>query len=325
MKNVFVTGGAGFIGSNFIRHLVKHNPDLHIVNYDDLTYAGNEHNLDDLPKSAGYVSARGNICRAQWVSALLRRHGIDTLINFAAETHVDRSIAHSGNFVQTNVVGTRTLLDCALECGVGRFIQIGTDEVYGSLKDNSPSSVETDLLKPRSPYAASKASADLLALSYFHTHGLMVCVTRSSNNYGAYQFPEKIIPLFITNILQGKKVPVYGTGLNIRDWLHVEDNCEAIRLVAEKGTPGEIYNIAGNRELCNIDLTWMIIAFMGIRDWKSHVDYVEDRKGHDWRYSMNCEKIRNELGWGSNIRFEEGLATTINWYKNNEDWWRKGR
>lgn len=323
MKNVFVTGGAGFIGSNFIRHLVKHNPNLHIVNYDDLTYAGNKHNLDDLPKSANYVFVRGNICTGRWVSALLRQHEIDTIINFAAESHVDRSIDNSGLFVQTNVMGTRSLLDCALECRVGRFIQIGTDEVYGSLGEDSPSSVETDLLKPRSPYAASKAAADLLTLSYYHTHGLHVCVTRSSNNYGQYQFPEKVIPLFITNILQGKKVPVYGKGLNIRDWLHVEDNCEAIRLVAEKGMPGEIYNIAGNHEICNIVLTRMIIEMMGIEAWAGQVEYVEDRKGHDWRYSMNCKKIQKELGWFPRIDFDEGLAMTILWYKENEKWWKK--
>lgn len=323
MKNVFVTGGAGFIGSNFIQHLVKHDPNLHIVNYDDLTYAGNKHNLDDLPKSSDYVFARGNICTGRWVSSILRGHEIDTIINFAAESHVDRSIDSSGLFVQTNVMGTRTLLDCALECGVGRFIQIGTDEVYGSLDSDSPSSVETDLLKPRSPYAASKAAADLLALSYFHTHGLPVCVTRSSNNYGAYQFPEKVIPLFITNILQDKKVPVYGKGLNIRDWLNVEDNCEAIRLVAEKGMPGEIYNIAGNHEIRNIDLTYRILEKMGKDYCHEHIEHVEDRKGHDWRYSMNCGKIQKELGWMPRIPFDEGLAMTILWYKENEQWWKK--
>ncbi|MDD5540164.1 MAG: dTDP-glucose 4,6-dehydratase [Candidatus Marinimicrobia bacterium] len=322
MKNVFVTGGAGFIGSNFILHLVKHNPNLHIVNYDDLTYAGNLKNLETLPISADYVFAKGNICTGRWVSALLRRHEIDTIINFAAESHVDRSIKNSGLFLQTNVMGTRALLDSALECGVKRFIQIGTDEVYGSLNEDSPSSVETDLLKPRSPYAASKAAADLLALSYFHTHGLPVIVTRSSNNYGAYQYPEKVIPLFITNILQGKKVPVYGKGLNIRDWLHVEDNCEAIRLVAENGVPGEIYNIAGNHEIPNIKLTRLIIQAMGIEAWTGHLVYVEDRKGHDWRYSMNCNKIRNELGWKPQIPFDEGLVNTINWYKENESWWK---
>jgi len=322
MKNVFVTGGAGFIGSNFIRHLFKKNPKLHVVNYDDLTYAGNLKNLEFLPKYSDYVFAKGNICCGRWVSALLRSHKIDTIINFAAESHVDRSIDSSGLFMQTNVMGTRALLDSALECGVKRFIQIGTDEAYGSLNEDSPSSVETDLLKPRSPYAASKAAADLLALSYFHTHGLPVIVTRSSNNYGAYQYPEKVIPLFITNILQGKKVPVYGKGLNIRDWLHVEDNCEAIRLVAEKGTPGEIYNIAGNNEIPNIKLTRLIIQAMGIEAWAGHLVYVEDRKGHDWRYSMNCEKIFNELGWEPRILFDEGLVNTINWYKENESWWK---
>jgi len=322
MKNVFVTGGAGFIGSNFIRYLYKNDPNLHIVNYDDLTYAGNKHNLDDLPESVDYLFAKGNICSGRWMSVLMRTHEIDTIVNFAAESHVDRSIENSGLFIQTNVMGTRTLLDSALECGVDRFIQIGTDEVYGSLREDSPSSVETDLPKPRSPYAASKAAADLLALSYYHTHGLNVCVTRSSNNYGAYQFPEKVIPLFITNILQGKKVPVYGKGLNIRDWLHVEDNCEAIRLVAEEGKAGEIYNIAGNCEIRNYELTRMIIQNMGITDWEIQVEYVEDRKGHDWRYSMDCNKIQKELGWMPTIDFSNGLAMTILWYKENRQWWK---
>jgi dTDP-glucose 4,6-dehydratase len=323
MKNVFVTGGAGFIGSNFIRHLFKTDPTVKVINYDDLTYAGNKHNLDDLDSSLNYIFARGNICCGRWVTSLLNNHNIDTIINFAAESHVDRSIENSGLFVHTNVMGTRVLLDCALECGVNKFVQIGTDEVYGSLGNDAISSVETDILIPRSPYAASKAAADLLALSYYHTHGLQVCVTRSSNNYGPYQFPEKVIPLFITNILQGKKVPVYGKGLNIRDWLHVDDNCEAIRLVAEEGRAGQIYNIAGNCEIRNIDLTRMIIQSMGITDWGNHVEHVNDRKGHDWRYSMDCDKIRNEFGWEPKVPFDEGLPMTILWYKENELWWGK--
>ena len=323
MKNIFVTGGAGFIGSNFIRHLIAHNPDLHIVNYDCLTYAGNLTNLNGLPTDAHYTFVGRNICRMASVMATLRGHHIDTIINFAAESHVDRSIDAGEQFIRTNVVGTSMLLECALRHSIKMFVQIGTDEVYGSLEEGSPSSVETDLLMPRSPYAASKASADLLALSYFHTHGLPVCVTRSSNNYGAYQYPEKIIPLFITNILRGKKVPVYGEGRNIRDWLHVEDNCRAIECVMMNGRPGEVYNIAGGNEIRNIELTERVLTLLGKQDWQLFVDYVKDRKGHDWRYSMNCDKIRNELGWQPQVLFEDGLRDTVKWYERNETWWKR--
>ena len=321
MKNILVTGGAGFIGSNFIHYLVKNRPDLHIVNYDALTYAGNLLNLDMLPESADYVFAYGDICDKERVVSVIHTENIDTIINFAAESHVDRSIKDSKHFVQTNVMGVQTLLECAVDHNVELFVQIGTDEVYGSLDEDSPGSIETDPLKPRSPYAASKASADLMALSYYHTHGLPVCVTRSSNNYGAYQYPEKIIPLFITRLLTRGKVPVYGEGLNIRDWLYVEDNCRALWSVMENGVPGEIYNIAGNHELRNIDLTKMMMWRMGVGDWESQVEFVEDRKGHDWRYSMDCGKIKRELGWIPRIPFDVGLAMTIEWYKTYEEWW----
>ena len=323
MRRILVTGGAGFIGSNFIQHLVAHNPDLYIVNYDCLTYAGNLTNLNGLPTDAHYTFVGRNICRMASVMATLRGHQIDTIINFAAESHVDRSIDAGEQFIRTNVVGTSMLLECALRHSIKMFVQIGTDEVYGSLEEGSPSSVETDLLMPRSPYAASKASADLLALSYFHTHGLPVCVTRSSNNYGAYQYPEKIIPLFITNILRGKKVPVYGEGRNIRDWLHVEDNCRAIECVMMNGRPGEVYNIAGGNEIRNIELTERVLTLLGKQDWQLFVDYVKDRKGHDWRYSMNCDKIRNELGWQPQVLFEDGLRDTVKWYERNETWWKR--
>ena len=322
MRNVFVTGGAGFIGSNFIRHLAAYDPNLHIVNYDALTYAGLGCNLSDLPFRCDYTFYHGDICDGKQVRKLLDAHHIDTLINFAAESHVDRSILSSEPFIQTNVVGVRVLLDCALKTGVERFVQVGTDEVYGSLDMDSPGSVETNLLKPRSPYAASKAAADLLALSYYHTHGLHVCVTRSSNNYGKYQYPEKVIPLFITNLIDGKKVPLYGDGLNVRDWLYVDDNCKAIRIVAEKGKAGEIYNIAGECELSNIDLTKRIIRAMELEYTPEYIDYVEDRKGHDRRYSMNCDKIFNEFGWCSMVSFADGLDYTVEWYKEHESWWR---
>lgn len=322
MKNIMVTGGAGFIGSNFIRHLLQTDPKVNVVNVDLLTYAGHIENLIDIPNYKRYLFYQYDICDGDRISSLMRRYQIDTVINFAAESHVDRSIESSQQFVRTNVVGTQVLLDCALNHGIGRFVQIGTDEVYGSLEKDSPSSIETDPLAPRSPYSASKASADLLALSYFHTHGLPICVTRSSNNYGTYQHPEKVIPLFITNVLGGKKVPMYGDGTNIRDWLHVRDNCEAIRLVAEKGTSGEIYNIASGNEIRNIDLTKMLLWGMGISEWGKHVEYVPDRKGHDWRYSMVCDKIREELGWVPKMAFDEGLKGTIEWYRVNVDWWK---
>jgi dTDP-glucose 4,6-dehydratase len=249
----------------------------------------------------------------------------DYIINFAAETHVDRSVKNSEDFVMTNNVGTRVLLDATKKYGIEKFVQIGTDEVYGSLDKNSPSSKETDATKPSSPYSASKLGADALALSYFYTHGVPVCVTRSSNNYGPWQFPEKVIPLFITNILDGKKVPVYGDGQNIRDWIHVSDNCRGIAWVMERGKPGEIYNIGGGNELTNLDLTERILREMGFGDdWKKQIEFVEDRKGHDKRYSLDSNKIQ-ESPFGPNplMPFGIGLQGTIDWYKQNEKWWRR--
>uniref|UniRef100_A0A6M3KSP1 Putative GDP-mannose 4,6-dehydratase n=1 Tax=viral metagenome TaxID=1070528 RepID=A0A6M3KSP1_9ZZZZ len=323
MRRILVTGGAGFIGSNFIRYMLGNSPDDYIVNLDALTYAGNLDNLKDLPNASHYSFFEENVCNASAVHGIMRSQCIDTIVNFAAESHVDRSIAGSTRFIKTNVVGTEVLLAAALKYGVDKFVQIGTDEVYGSLDEGSPSSIETDPLMPRSPYAASKASADLLALSYFHTHGMPVCVTRSSNNYGAYQYPEKIIPLFITNILRGKQVPVYGEGRNIRDWLHVEDNCRAIKAVLDSGRPGEVYNIAGGNEIRNIELTERVLTLLGKQDWHLFVEYVKDRKGHDWRYSMNCDKMKDELGWQPQVLFEDGLRGTVKWYERNEEWWTK--
>lgn len=324
MKNILVTGGAGFIGSNFIRYLIHTNPELYIINLDALTYAGNLDNLADLSPTDHYKFVMGDISNQTTVMGTVRVNHIDTIINFAAESHVDRSVDYRSRvFVKTNVVGVGVLLNIALKVGIEKFIQIGTDEVYGSLEEESPSSVETDVLNPRSPYAATKASADLLALSYYHTHGLPMCITRSSNNYGAYQYPEKIIPLFITNILRGKKVPLYGDGRNIRDWLHVEDNCEGIAQVLWHGRPGEIYNIAGGNEVRNIDLTYRILEIMGMDCYDAHINRVTDRKGHDWRYSMNCTKIKRELDWEPRRGFDEGLVKTVRWYKDNEAWWKK--
>jgi dTDP-glucose 4,6-dehydratase len=325
MKSILVTGGAGFIGSHFIKHLIGNSEPCNIINYDKLTYAGNLENLEDVDfGNHNYFFIQEDICDKKEVDKVMRLFGIDYLVNFAAESHVDRSITNSEDFVRTNVEGTRVLLDAAKKHNVGKFVQIGTDEVYGSLSDKSPSSKEGEILRPRSPYSASKAGADLFAISYFETHGLPVCVTRSSNNYGPNQYPEKVIPLFVTNILDGRKVPVYGEGKNTRDWLYVRDNCRAIRLVMENGKPGEIYNIAGRNEMRNMDLTKIILEKMGHEDdWKKQVEFVEDRKGHDWRYSVDSSKIERELGWKPEVSFEQGMDATINWYIQNEDWWKK--
>lgn len=323
MKNVLVTGGCGFIGSNFIKHLIG-SGEYKITNLDALTYAGNPENLKEIRDNLDYKFVRGNICNRDLVNLIIGANKVDYVVNFAAESHVDRSIENSEDFVKTNILGTRVLLDSVLRHKVKKFIQISTDEVYGSLKENSPSSTEKSRLNPRSPYSASKTSADLLALSYFHTFDLPVCVTRSSNNYGPNQFPEKIIPLFITNIINGKKVPVYGNGMNIRDWIYVRDNCMAIQLVMENGKPGEIYNIGGRTELSNMELTEKILRGMDFEDdWKKQINFVEDRKGHDFRYSLNCGKIEKKLDWFPTTDFETGLQATIEWYKENEKWWRE--
>lgn len=322
--NILVTGGSGFIGTNFIRYLLENGFKGDVVNYDKLTYAGNPENLEEIELFfKNYFFSHGDICDKRKVDYVIKRHGIRKIVNFAAESHVDRSIINATDFLNTNVLGTRVLLDCAVENGIEQFVQIGTDEVYGSLMEFQRSSVETDRLNPSSPYSASKASADLIALSYFITHGLNVCVTRSSNNYGRYQFPEKLIPLFITNLLEGKKVPVYGDGKNIRDWIHVEDNCRGIIKVLENGKPGEIYNLGGGYELRNIDVTRMI--FREMKYGPDMREFVEDRKGHDFRYSMNSEKASSELGWKPLINFRDGLIDTIEWYEQNKKWWKKLR
>jgi len=319
---MLVTGGAGFIGSNFIRHMLTEHPDTRIVNLDALTYAGNLENLRDVADNPNYTFVRGDICEPKTVAAVFRDHPIDTVVHFAAESHVDRSISDGSAFVRTNVLGTFTLLDCARKHGVRRFIHISTDEVYGSTRKGS--FVETDNLNPSSPYSSSKASSDLLARSFFITHGLPVIVTRCTNNYGPYQFPEKLIPLFTTNLLQGKKVPVYGTGRNIRDWLYVIDHCRAIDFLLQHGEPGEIYNIGGGAEKTNLEITQKILDLLG-KD-ESMIEYVPDRKGHDFRYSLDFGKLR-KLGWKPAYRFDDALEATVEWYVENEWWWRplKGR
>jgi len=298
----------GFIGSNFIRHLINKYSDYRITNLDALTYAGNPDNLKDVESSQNYEFVKGDICDEKIVGKLTP--GVDTIINFAAETHVDRSIDDASSFVRTNVFGTYTLLEAAKKNKTKLFLQIGTDEVYGSIEKGF--SKEPDPLEPNSPYSASKASADLLARSYHVTYGLPVIITRSSNNFGPYQYPEKVIPLFTTNLLKGKKVPLYGDGKNERDWVYVIDNCEAVDFVLHKGRMGEIYNIGGGTPLANIDLTHKLLKETG-RD-ESFIEYVKDRPGHDRRYALDTSKI-NKLGWKPRHSFEEALKETVKWYR----------
>jgi dTDP-glucose 4,6-dehydratase len=312
---LLVTGGAGFIGSNFVRRVIENPKYAKVTVLDSLTYAGNLTNLAAISKSQKYDFIKGDICNSEVVSEVTK--DIDVIINFAAESHVDRSISNPQQFLNTNVLGTQTLLDAALKNKVPRFIQISTDEVYGSI--NEGSWTEDWPLSPNSPYSASKASADLLALSYYKTFGLNVNITRCSNNYGAYQFPEKIIPLFVTNLLQNKKIPVYGTGNNIRDWIHVEDHCSGIEKTIDLGKPGNIYNFGGGNEITNLELARIILDYFELDSDK--IVYVQDRKGHDYRYSVSFEKSAAELNWQPNINFQEGIFETIEWYKNNSNWW----
>ncbi len=313
-----MTGAAGFIGSHFVRELLagSYGPDVTGVTvYDKLTYAGNLDNLASVQGDPRFAFVRGDICDGDLLDEVLPGH--DVVVNFAAETHVDRSIHGPQDFVVTNVVGTQTILDACLRHGIPRTVHIGTDEVYGSIDEGSWD--ENEPLRPNSPYSAAKAAAELLVRAYFVTYGLNVSSTRCSNNYGPYQFPEKVIPLFVTNLIDGAKVPLYGDGLNVRDWLHVDDHCRGIALVMQKGAAGESYNIGGGLELNNRELTERVLEAMGA-DW-SMVQPVEDRKGHDRRYSVNDGKLR-ALGYAPQHRFEEGLAETVQWYRDNEDWWR---
>ena len=315
--NLLVTGGVGFIGSNFIRHMLHAHPDYDIVNLDSLTYAGNLNNLKDCDSSPRYTFVRGNICDSPLVNSVMEEHLIDTVVHFAAESHVDRSIADASAFVKTNILGTYTLLEAARQHALHRFIHISTDEVYGSIPEGSFR--ETDVLSPSSPYSSSKAGSDLLALSYFTTFNLPVIVTRCTNNFGPYQFPEKLIPFFVTNLIDGKKVPVYGTGKNVRDWIHVNDHCQAVDFLLDKGNYGEIYNIGGENEKTNLEITEKILRILKKDD--SMIEHVQDRPGHDFRYSLDCSKIK-ALGWKPGHSFDEGLEDTLRWYVQNEWWWR---
>ena len=316
MTSVLITGGAGFIGSNFARYVARAHPDWRIVVLDKLTYAGRRENLLGLESHPGFEFVQGDIADPEVVARVLP--GCAYVVNFAAETHVDRSLYDAGSFIQTDVYGTFVLLEEARRAsGLRMFVQISTDEVYGSVE--SGSSRETDALMPRNPYSASKAGADRLAYSYFATYGLPVIVTRASNNYGPYQYPEKVIPLFVTHALDDIPVPLYGDGLNVRDWLHVDDHCRAVDLLLESGRPGETYNIGGGNEVRNVDLTRRILSLVGRPE--SLIRPVADRPGHDRRYSLDCAKLQ-AMGWAPQVPFEEGLRRTVEWYRANEAWWR---
>ncbi|MCD7879550.1 MAG: dTDP-glucose 4,6-dehydratase [Candidatus Gastranaerophilales bacterium] len=312
---ILVTGGAGFIGSCFIRHILNKYKDYKVINLDALTYAGNIENLDDVKNNANYTFVHGNICDKKLVKELISE--VDCVVNFAAESHVDRSISTPEIFIETNVKGTLNLLQSCKELGIQRFLQVSTDEVYGTL-GKTGYFYETTPLAPNSPYSASKASADLLVRAYFETYKLPVLNTRCSNNYGPYQYPEKLIPFFISKLLKGEKVPVYGDGLNVRDWLYVYDHCSAIDTVLHSGTVGEVYNIGGHNEKTNLEITKLILEAMG-KD-ESCIQYVQDRLGHDRRYAISNDKIQSELGWSPSLTFEKGIKITIDWYLNNQQW-----
>ncbi len=314
---LLITGGAGFIGSNLVRHMVNTYPQYHVINLDALTYAGNKDSLKDLEGKANYQFVHGDICDAGLVDGLMQ--GVGAVLHLAAESHVDRSITDPGAFVRTNVMGTQVLLDAAKRHRVERFVHVSTDEVYGSLGPTGFFTEETPLA-PNSPYSASKAGSDLLARAYFETFKFPTLITRCSNNYGPYQFPEKLIPLFITNLMEDIQVPVYGDGLNVRDWLHVEDHCRAIDKVLHKGKPGEVYNIGGHNEKTNMEITRTILSMLNKPE--SLIRYVQDRPGHDKRYAIDPEKMTNELGWEPQYTFETGIEQTIRWYLANEAWWR---
>jgi dTDP-glucose 4,6-dehydratase len=314
--NILVTGGAGFIGSNFIRHMLNKYQNYKIINLDLLTYAGNPDNLNDIDNNPNYSFIHGDICDLDIVNKIMQK--VDYVVHFAAESHVDRSIEDGSVFAKTNFMGTFTLLNSALEYNIKKFVHISTDEVYGSIAKGSFK--ENDLLTPSSPYSSSKAGSDLLVQSYFITYELPVIITRCTNNFGPYQYPEKLIPLFITNLLENKKVPVYGTGKNVRDWIYVLDHCNAIDFVLHNGDAGEIYNIGSGSEKTNIEITKKILAIL--RRDESMIDYVKDRLGHDFRYSLDCSKLKN-MGWKPKYNFDTALEDTVNWYINNQWWWMK--
>lgn len=318
MKNLLVTGGAGFIGANFVHYMLEKHPGYKIVNLDLLTYAGNIHNLDDIKGNPNHVFVHGNITNRELVEYIIDTYKIDTIVNFAGESHVDRSIVNPGIFIDSNIKGVLNLLDISKRKNISKYLQVSTDEVYGTLGEKGYFTEKTPLA-PNSPYSASKASADLLVRSYFETYGMNVNITRCSNNYGPYQFPEKLIPLMIQHGLDGLNLPVYGDGKNIRDWLHVYDHCQAIDLVLQKGKPGEIYNIGGHNERTNNQIVQIIAEKLNCED---KIQYVTDRLGNDRRYAMDPTKIETELGWKPKYTFDTGIVETIDWYLSHEEWWR---
>ncbi len=318
MKSILVTGGAGFIGANFVGMLLSERKDLKVVNLDALTYAGNLENLSGRMENRNHVFVHGDIRSRELVEKIIKEHKIDGIINFAAESHVDRSISSPGIFIETNVSGTLNLLQCAKEIGVKRFLQVSTDEVYGSLAPDEEKFSEHTSIKPNSPYSASKAAADHLVRAFNHTYHLDTVITRCSNNYGPYQFPEKMIPLCINNIRNDKQIPVYGDGMQIRDWLYVYDHCAAILQVFEKGKNGEVYNIGGNNEKTNLDLVKTLLKLL--KKDESLIKFVKDRPGHDRRYAIDNSKITKSLGWKPSVTFEQGIAKTVDWYLANQKW-----
>ncbi len=314
---LLVTGGAGFIGSNFVHHIINKYPDYEIINLDALTYAGNLENLKSLEGNPRHTFVKGDICDRELVENLAEK--VDIIVHFAAESHVDRSILDAEAFVRTNVLGTHVLLEAARKRNL-RFHHVSTDEVFGSLTPQDPAFNENTPYDPRSPYSASKAASDHLVRAYYHTYNLPITISNCSNNYGPYIFPEKLIPLIITNLIEGKKIPIYGDGMQVRDWLFVEDHCRAIDRIIHDGKIGETYCVGGNGEKPNIEIARTILAAMNLGE--NMIEYVEDRKGHDRRYAIDFSKIKNELAWQPEVKFEDGIATTIEWFKNNEEWWR---
>lgn len=318
MQRLMVTGGAGFIGSNFARMMLQKYPDYHVMVYDKFTYAGNPDNLQDLNDNPRFNVIKGDITDAEKVEETVKTYGIDTIVNFAAESHVDRSIEGPDGFIRTNLNGVYVLLEVTRKFGLEKFLQVSTDEVYGAVLEGS--STENDLLRPRSPYSSSKAGGELMAQAYYITYGTPTLVTRGSNTYGPYQYPEKMLPLFITNIIEDEPIPMYGDGMYVRDWMHVLDHSAGIDLVLHKGNLGEIYNVGGGNEHPNIEVTYSILE--RLNKPKSLINYVADRPGHDRRYSVDTTKIR-ELGWEPQVPFEKGLGDTVDWYRDNEWWWKK--
>jgi len=317
-KTLLVTGGAGFIGSNFIHHIAENYTGYRIINLDKLTYAGNLENLRDMEGNPNYEFIKGDIADRKLVDNIFKSNIIDAVVNFAAESHVDRSIEDPGIFIQTDIYGTYVLLEAMREYEGGIFLQISTDEVYGSIEFGS--SKESDILKPNSPYSASKAGAEMIVRSFYKTYGVPIIITRTSNNFGPYQHPEKLIPLFITDLIDDKKVPLYGDGMNIRDWIYVNDNCAALDLILHNGEIGEIYNIGAGNEKPNIWITWKILELLGKTE--DMIKPVQDRLGHDRRYSLDCSKLKKELGWVTQYNLEQALKMTVKWYMDNENWWR---